>query len=90
MQADAEIDLGDRVQPGELEHVDQHPELDAVPGDEGQAFEHLAPARVLPREWLEDAASSGQCMLIRGRATSSVTRPPPCGTVVPPLMYGRS
>src|SRR6202795_2757888 len=55
MHPHAEVDLGDRAQAVRLGNREQQAELDAVPGEEGHAFEHAPAARVLAGEWLHQA-----------------------------------
>lgn len=51
---DPDVDLGEGVQPGRLQGVDQQPELDAVAGREREPFEQGAAGRVLTAERLDE------------------------------------
>ena len=76
--AHPEIDLRDRVDAERRDDVDEESELDAPPLDERHRVEHLAPTGVLAGERLDDLrVSGGKRCESNGRATSSVTRPPP-------------
>ena len=58
----------------------EEPELDAPTFDERQRLERVAPARVLAGERLHHVGElREQQATANGRATSSVTRPPPVG-----------
>ena len=55
MHPAAEVDLGHRRQPGQLEDVDEHRDLDAVPRHERHALEQGAATGVLTGEGLDEA-----------------------------------
>src|SRR5919201_6029103 len=55
-----QVDLGDRPQAVGLGDGQQQAELDPVAGVKGDAFQHLAPPRVLPRERLHQAGELGK------------------------------
>ena len=85
-----EVDLAEAVEPGPLGDVDEVPDLDRVAGEERDLLEQRAPARVLARRAAGCSPdSSGKNRLISGRATSSVTRPPPPSLSTPPSTIGR-
>ena len=70
-------------EPEALDDVDEQPELDAPPLDERHASRARRGARrTHPRAAARSAASCGNSVEISGRATSSVTRPPPLGLAV--------
>ena len=87
--AHAEVDLGDRVEPQPVVGVDQQPDLDAVARRERHRGQQLAGARVLAAQRLHHAVSSGRSAASSGRATSSVTRPPPVASSLPLTFSGR-
>src|SRR5207248_11136717 len=53
VDAHAQVDLGDAVEPEALEDVDQVPYLDSIAGEEGQPLQQLAAARVLAGQRLQ-------------------------------------
>ena len=79
-----EVDLAEPLDPGPLRGVDQVPDLDRVAGEERDLLEQRPATRVLAGERLDHPDSSGKNRLMRGRATSSVTRPPPPSLSTPP------
>ena len=81
----AEVDLGHGAQPEAGLDVDQQAQVDAVALDEGQLLEHLASAGVLAGQRLDERRQLREQQAdTTGRATSSVTRPPPTGSLVAP------
>ena len=57
--AHVEVDLGDRVEPGERVRVDQQADVDAVSGRERQLLEQLTPRGDLAGERLPDRRQIG-------------------------------
>jgi hypothetical protein len=55
----AQIDLRQRVQPDEIEQIDEHAELDAIAGDERNPFQHVSIAPVLACQRLHEAGQTG-------------------------------
>ena len=86
----AEIHLRNDVDAIRADEIDQHADLHPVSAGERQPLERGAAAGVLARQRLHDPGQVGQSKLTSGRATSSVTRPPPYGLTPSSVTSGRS
>ena len=85
-----EVHLPEAAEARPLGRVDEVADLHRVPGEERDLLEerHGGPAYSPDSGWIRPD-SSGKNRLISGRATSSVTRPPPPSLRTPPSAIGR-
>ena len=87
---DPEIDLGEALEAHQVPCVDQHRNLDSITCAERQPLQQLPPRRGLARQRLvEYSELHGAWRFSKGRAISSVTRPPPFGMIVLSARKGR-
>lgn len=89
MLAHTEIDLTDRRQPQRVVRVEQKADLDAVAGRERDSGQQLTGARVFTAKRLQYRREFRPQRGNMGRATNSVTRPPPLASSVPLTRSGR-
>jgi hypothetical protein len=84
-----QVDLPQALEADSIGDVDQVPDLDRVAGEERQGSSRLRRPAYSPASGWIRPDSSGKKRLISGRATSSVTRPPPPSLRTPPSTIGR-
>lgn len=77
MRPNAQVDLGDCVQAQPVERVYQEADLHAVAGGKWQRCQQLPAGRILTAQRLQYTTQLGRSAANSGRATSSVTLPPP-------------